>query len=292
MCKWIASREITKEQFDSKKAARIGTTKEKKCLFIKNTADNVSQIVLGKKLIKKASVAGINSKTYTGKAITQKPIVKLGSTVLKQNTDYKVSYKNNTNSGTATVTITGKGNYAGTINKTFKINPRSISNTTVALSASKVWTGSTLTPAPIVKYGSTKLKKGTHYSLVYKNNKNVGTAVITITGKGNFSGTAKKTFLIIPKSTSILRLTPGTKKYTVFWKKQTSQTTGYQIQYSTRSDFKTKKTITLGEAGKTSKAVSGLAKKSKYYIRVRTYKKVGSKKYYSTWSSTKAVTTK
>ncbi|MBQ9021423.1 MAG: right-handed parallel beta-helix repeat-containing protein, partial [Eggerthellaceae bacterium] len=70
----------------------------------------------------KATVTGIANKTYTGNAITQSPVVKVDGKTLKSGTDYTVAYKNNTNVGTATVTITGKGNYTGTINKTFKIN--------------------------------------------------------------------------------------------------------------------------------------------------------------------------
>lgn len=68
-----------------------------------------------------ASVSGISDKTHTGKAITQSPIVKVGSSVLTNGTDYTVAYKNNINAGTATATITGKGNYTGSISRNFKI---------------------------------------------------------------------------------------------------------------------------------------------------------------------------
>ena len=69
-----------------------------------------------------AEVAGIKAKTYNGKAQTQAPVVKVGGRTLKDKTDYTLSYKNNTNAGTATVMIKGKGNYTGSIAKTFKIN--------------------------------------------------------------------------------------------------------------------------------------------------------------------------
>ena len=71
--------------------------------------------------IKNAKVTGLKSMPYTGKAITQKPVVKLGSTTLKSGTDYTVSYKNNKAIGTAMVTITGKGGYTGTAKGSFKI---------------------------------------------------------------------------------------------------------------------------------------------------------------------------
>ena len=73
--------------------------------------------------ITKATVSGISTKAFTGKAITQNVTVKVGNTVLKNGTDYTVSYSNNKNVGKATVKITGKGKYGGVITKTFKINP-------------------------------------------------------------------------------------------------------------------------------------------------------------------------
>ena len=72
--------------------------------------------------VSKAVVTGIKAKTYNGKAQTQSPVVKVGSNTLVNKTDYTLTYKNNTNAGTATVTIKGKGNYTGSISKTFKIN--------------------------------------------------------------------------------------------------------------------------------------------------------------------------
>ena len=73
--------------------------------------------------ITKATVSGISTKAFTGKAITQNVTVKVGNTVLKNGTDYTVSYSNNKEVGKATVKITGKGKYGGVITKTFKINP-------------------------------------------------------------------------------------------------------------------------------------------------------------------------
>ena len=73
--------------------------------------------------ITKSTVSGISTKAFTGKAITQNVTVKVGNTVLKNGTDYTVSYSNNKKVGKATVKITGKGKYGGVITKTFKINP-------------------------------------------------------------------------------------------------------------------------------------------------------------------------
>ena len=160
--------------------------------------------------ISKATVTGISNKTYTGKAITQTPTVKLGTTTLKSGTDYTVSYKNNKNAGTATVTIKGTGNYTGTVTKTFKINPASIAKATVSGLANKTYTGKAITQTPTVKLGTTTLKSGTDYTVTYKNNKNVGTATVTITGKGNYTGTVSKTFKINANTKITLNKTEAT----------------------------------------------------------------------------------
>ena len=168
----------------------------------------------------------------------------------------------------------------------------SISKAKVTCPAAKVYTGKAIAPVPAVKIGSKTLKKGTDFSLSYKNNKNVGVATIIVTGKGAYKDTIKKTFKINPKGTTISKLTRGTKQLTVTWKKQAAQTTGYQIQYSSRSDFKTQKIVQVSNPKTVSKKISNLAKKRKYYVRIRTYKMVGNKKYYSSWSAKKTVTTK
>lgn len=169
---------------------------------------------------------------------------------------------------------------------------RSISGAKITCPATKVFTGLALTPVPIVKLDKKTLKNGTDFGLSYKNNKNVGVATITITGKGAYKGTIKRTFKILPKNTTISKLSPGSKKIIVEWKKQTVQVTGYQIQYSTNSDFKKSKTVTISNAATFKRTISGLDNKCKYYVRIRTYKTAGSNKYYSSWSPKKSVTTK
>ena len=136
-----------------------------------------------------------------------------------------------------------------------------------------------------------------NYTVSYaKGCKNVGTFAATVKFKGNYSGTVRKTFTIKPKSTSISKLTAGRKKFTVKWKKQAAQTTGYQIQYSTSSKFKNAKTVTVSKNKTTGKTVSKLKAKKKYYVRIRTYKmvKAGGKstKIYSPWSKAKTVKVK
>lgn len=137
------------------------------------------------------------------------------------------------------------------------------------------------------------LAKGKDYTVNYSSGrKNVGTYKITIKFKGNYAKIkpVSTDFKIIPKNTSISSLTPKSKAFTIKLKKNTTQTTGYQIQYSTLSKFSTGSVITLRNTT-TSKTIKGLAKK-KYYVGVRTYKTVNGTKYYSNWSDAKTVTTK
>lgn len=137
---------------------------------------------------------------------------------------------------------------------------------------------------------------GANYNVLYSNNIDIGQATATITFKNNYSGTIKKTFLIIPKGTSITKATPKKKGFAVKWKKQNSQVTGYEIQYSTDSKFINANTIKSIRASTTTKKVSKLNAKKKYYVRIRTYKtvKVNGKtqKFHSGWSKAKKVTTK
>ena len=88
-----------------------------------NYTGSVSKTYSIKNNFKKATVSGISTKAFTGKNITQSITVKYNGKTLKKGTDYTVSYSSNKNIGTATVKITGKGSYTGTITKTFKINP-------------------------------------------------------------------------------------------------------------------------------------------------------------------------
>jgi hypothetical protein len=139
-----------------------------------------------------------------------------------------------------------------------------------------------------------KTISSSNYTVTYPSGrKNVGTYKVTIKFKGtNYSGTVTKSFKINPKNTSISSVTAKSKGFTVKIKKYTTQTTGYQIQYSTDKNFKkNNKTVTVKNST-TSKTISKLSSKKKYYVRIRTYKTVGKTKYYSSWSKSKSITTK
>ena len=149
--------------------------------------------------VSKATVASISNRSYTGSAIKPTPTVRLGGTTLKRGTDYTLSYANNTKVGTATVTVTGKGSYTGTKKVTFKIVRAGLSKATVASIADRTYTGSAIKPTPTVRLGSRTLKKGTDYTIAYKNNVRAGTGTLTFTGKGSYTGTKTATFKINAK---------------------------------------------------------------------------------------------
>lgn len=140
------------------------------------------------------SVAGA---TYTGSALTPAVTVRCGGAVLRPGTDYAVAYRNNVNAGTGTVTVTGKGGYAGTKVAMFSIAPADLSKAKLTGLVSKAYTGRALKQVPTVKLGSLTLKNGRDFAVSYKNNKKVGTATVTVTGKGNYAGSKSAKFKIV-----------------------------------------------------------------------------------------------
>ena len=392
---------------------------------------------------------------YNGKAQTPAVTVKSGSTTLVEGTDYTKTYSNNINAGTASVTVTGKGNYQGAVTKNYTIAKAALANSSATVSASGlVYNGKAQTPAVTVKSGSATLVEGTDYTKAYSNNTNAGTASVAVTGKGNYQGTVTKTFTIakaaqsitakaaaatvsvgktttvtvtgakggvtyrssnatlaavtaagkvtakkvgsvnitvnaaatanynaasktvaikvVPAATKTLKAanlakgikltwakvagangyiiyrnnkkvktvgssavtwsdtganTNGTKyvykvfakastgtstlsksvtiyrvarpavssvknsaskKMTVKWGKN-AKATGYQIQYSLKKNFSGAKTVNVAKAATVSKDIGGLQKGKTYYVRIKTYKKVGKVKYESVWSTAKTV---
>ncbi|MDO4498481.1 MAG: hypothetical protein Q4B51_02495 [Coriobacteriaceae bacterium] len=148
-------------------------------------------------------IAGLDAKlsyestTYTGSKC--EPTVSFDAADLVLNSDYSVSYANNVNAGTATVTITGKGRYAGSVEKTFAIKPATLSGASLKLSysyctANNYYRKPTTT---VVRSGKT-LSSSSDYSVAYSNNKAVGFGKVTVTGKGNYTGTLTGKFTILP----------------------------------------------------------------------------------------------
>lgn len=147
--------------------------------------------------IGQAACSRIADQTYTGSALKPEIVVKAGTKVLKKSVDYYVSYRDNTNVGTATAKITGRGNYKGSYTTTFKIVPCAISQVTIREIADKTYSGKKIEPYIKLTYKNKSLKRGTDYTVSYDNNIDVGTATATITGIGNFMGTTAVSFKIV-----------------------------------------------------------------------------------------------
>ena len=331
--------------------------------------------------IEEASITGITSKAYTGNAITQELVVKIGDTILEKDIDYTIAYSNNINVGTATVTITGKGNYKGTASVDFKINkaaqsitakavtsPIAVgkativsvtgakgtksfksSDTTIAtvdsktgkVTARKVGTvkitatsaatanynaaSKTVTikvvPAAVSSYTAANLATGIKLTWkkvtgangykVYRGKTLIKTvkngAALTCTDTKANSNGAKYTFMIVPKSAygdgaakiiTIYRVAGivtfsvknnASKRMTVRWNRN-ARASGYQILYSRNKSFSSgNKAVNVTNAATVSKVIGSLTKGRTYYVKIRSFKKVGGTRYWSVWSSARSV---
>ena len=269
------------------------------------------QIIDSKRIpqIKNVKLA-YTSCTYNGTA--KKPGVTVydvdGNTLNK--TDYSVSYKNNTASGTAGVTVTFKGNYAGRITATFVIYPKAVSIKTAQSTAKGVkltWNRAANGTGYIV-YRSVNGSSFRRYKTI-----NSLSTISMVDGGAKKSGTKYAYKIYVYKSVngkvynsaaSAVKLTyymaapawksltnPSARAMTVKYG-QASGATGYQIQYATSSTFKGAKTANIAGAKNVTKTVKGLAKNKRYYVRVRSYRKSGRVTYYSAWSTTKNVVIK
>ena len=275
------------------KTASIGVkgSKHKECTVCKKVLETAEIPALSRISISKASVTlSTSTYAYDGKAKKPGVTVKLNGKTLKNGTDYTVSYSNNTKVGTAKVTITGKGNYTGSVSKTYSIK-NNFKKATVSGISTKAFTGKNITQSITVKYNGKTLKNGTDYTVSYSNNKKIGTATVKIAGKGSYTGTITKTFKINPAKQEIQKLTAKSKAFFVDWA-QKGSATGYEIQYATNSKFTSAKKVTITNNKTDKTTISKLSGKKKYYVRVRSYTTVKGTKYYGTWSASKSVTTK
>ena len=221
-------------------------------------------------------------------------------------TDYTVSYKNNTASGVAGVTVTFKGNYAGRITATFVICPKAVSIKTAQSTAKGVkltWNRAANGTGYIV-YRSVNGSSFKRYKTI-----NSLSTISMVDGGAKKSGTKYAYKIYVYKSVngkaynsaaSAVKLTyymsapawksltnPSARAMTVKYG-QASGATGYQIQYAGNNAFKNAKIVTIPFSKVTSKTIANLQKK-KYYVRMRGYKKVKGVTYYSSWSSVKSV---
>ena len=229
----------------------------------------------------------IADQTYTGKELT--PAIVIPG--LKAGEDYYMYYEDNQYPGVATVTIYGTGYYKGTATIHFKIIKKTekfVSNVKLNRT-SYTYTGKTIRPSVTVTVNGKKIGSSA-YKLYYKNNKNSGIGTVQVRGIGKYSRINKTlTFKILPPKTLLTGLKKANRSFTASWKKNI-QATGYQIQYAADSRFiKERKTVTVGKQSAIRYKISGLKNKKTYYVRIRSYKRVGKKVLYSSWSTVKKI---
>ena len=169
----------------------------------------------------------------------------------------------------------------------YKANKISLSKTTYT------YNGKAQKPTVTVKDSKGNKIATSNYTITYASGrKNVGTYKVTVKMKGNYSGTKTLTFKINPVKTTVSKLTAAKKSLKVTITKKSTQVTGYEVQYATNKNFTSAKTKTLTSYKKNTLTLTGLTAKKTYYVRVRTYKTVNGKKYYSAWSAAKSMKTK
>lgn len=179
-------------------------------------------------------------------------------------------------------------------NYSFKLSPYRYDITKSAFQhgSDYTYTGKAIYPSVTVLYGSKLLVKDRDYKVTYSNNVNCGIAEIKVTGIGTYKGTHTSKFYIHPKKATISKVTALKGKKIAVYLGKDSKASGYQIEYSTNSSFKGAKRVSVSGSKNTTKTISGLSGSKKYYVRARSYKRVGTKYIYGSWSSTKSVKTK
>jgi len=223
-----------------------------------------------------------NGKTQTG--VDESPYYTIKGNTGKNAGDY-----------TATLTLTDKKNCRWTDGTTadkqikWTIKPRPVTLQVVLSPNSYIFDGRFKKPSVTVKAeGRTISASG--YSVVFRSNRNVGRATVSVRLKGNFSGNKLAYFRINPKGTKITGVYSITNGIKVKWRRQAlkmavKNITGYQIQLAVDPRFKNiSKTATVRGYNHTYKNIVGLKPGKKYYVRIRTYMTVNGQNYYSLWS--------
>ena len=157
-----------------------------------------------------------------------------------------------------------------------------------------IYTGKAIKPAVTAKGTDGRtLKAGTDYTLSYKNNVNVGTATVTVAGSSTYWGIKTVTFRILPAAPQLTTAKGAKKSLQIKWKASSAQATGYEILCSTSKSFRKGNKTMRVKSGKTnSKSIKGLKRHKTYYVKIRTYKTVRGKTYYSAWSKVRKARTK
>ena len=297
---------IGTEAFNTKNLTYVDALGAENIKFESNCFGNNNPYLLFKENSATSSSAkGVSTKkicftvvdqVYTGDPAKPTVVIVIDGKTLQEGTDYVVTYDNKTDIGAGKIVVTGKGKYKDVI-KSSTVKYHIFKITAVKLSKySFTYNGKVRKPTVtnvIINDGKgnkTLTKK--YYKVTFtKGCKKVGTYNAKVTLRNGYSGNKTVKFKINPDNATKMSLSSGKKKLTVKWK-TAKQASGYQLQYSTSKNFKNAKKVNVKGAKKTGKTIKKLKKGTKYYVRIRTYKIVKGKTYYSSWSKAKTVKTK
>lgn len=236
---------------------------------------------------KDEAVTTLANMTYTGSRLTQMFSVYDEDTKLTENKDYVVSYADNLNAGTASVTIKGKGNYDSATSKViqFTIKPYSLKNVSITKISDMIYTGMKQEPNLVVRRKLNdswkQLERENDYKVTYTDNVNTGKATVKITAgnNGNYSSSKTITFRILPSIvTGVIQKSASQQSVKLSWNKNEGGVSGYTIY-----KFENDKYTYVKSTTKDYVVISGLKPGSNYTYAVRAFKKVGNYvKYYST----------
>lgn len=216
------------------------------------------------------TIADIEDLTYNGKEQYPSPVVTLNSNVLEAGSNYQVTYSEGcTNVGTYTITVEGIGRYSGRLTKSFKIVPYDINGCNITVN-DKPYTGDVINVTPTVKYGSITLAQGEDKDYTFVTNpttvKEGGDYTLTVTGKGNYTGTKEVSFNVYystPTELSCTNVTATTA--TVTWKD--TYAAKWTVAYSTDKTFESAAHIDVENAKTVS--LENLSADQVYYVRVK-----------------------
>jgi hypothetical protein len=250
--------------------------------------------------INSATISYAETQAYTGYVVEPDVRLAVGDKVLKKDTDYTISYRNNIEPGRAEIIVNGKGNYTGAKTLYFSIvggaatpaeAPIDINAAAISSVKTQVYTGKALKPAVKLIYGGATLKNGEDYSLAYDNNTIPGKAEIVVTGAGKYAGAKTVYFNINPPKMKIAKLTTGKKKLTVKFAKPKAAQKATSMQLRYRQKGKSKWSTVNVSVKKSSYVIKKLKKSKKYQVQMRIVRTVKSGYakggYYGGWSATK-----
>ena len=190
-------------------------------------------------------------------------------------------------------TIVGGKRYNGAWSDTKSVTAAKydIAKAKVAGIKNKSFTGKNITQSITVTYSGKTLKNGTDYTVKYSSNKNIGTAKVTVTGKGSYGGVITKSFVITPAKQNIQKLMPVKKGFYIDYA-QKGSATGYEISYAENISFRGAKTVKVTSNKTDKKTVTNLKSQKTYFVRVRSYTATGDRTYFGQWSDIAKVYTK